>query len=648
MIKIGFVQVNYSVGPKSYNGYFFPYSVGVLIAYLKKYYSQFTVTDILFKRDKITDAADKLAGSNIVAFSTYVWNKEYNYALAKELKQRAPNTLIVFGGPEVPVSDVNFFQQHRYVDLVIENEGEISFLKIVENFHTKDFKNIPGVISNRYGVPVRSIRGPERIVDLDDIPSPYLTGVFDSIVQRHLDVNWHITLETNRGCPYQCTFCDWGSLTYTKIKKFQLERVFEEIEWVGRQGYKYIYLADANFGVFPERDELIMDKIVETKLQYGSPIGITLNWAKNQKATVMNIAKKLIANNFDHGLTVSLQTLTESVLEIIKRQNLEINKAKELFDLCRANGVPVNSELILGLPGETLDSWKSNFYKLFRLNHKTMTVYQCQVLENSELNIDQADPHEIRTVLSYNTFTNASADEEIYESLPIVVATKDMPLGDMVTANLWNWFFFTFHVLGLTNFVSEYFEREGLAYYEDFYQGLFEAVTNDPIFSKELNTKRHQIYQWLTTGNDQSETMYGLRLEGIKLYNYGTSCKIHIDKELRNHVQYLIAEYVKSIRDSDTVTDLLEFQKKYLVDLHNLNSYPKQVTFNYNWLDYFVHKFPLETVSTEIMFYSKSNEEIANASVANRAEYIWYKRRISFGMAALNTVNKPAAMSYVI
>lgn len=648
MIKIGFVQVNYCVGPKSYNGYFFPYSVGVLISYLKKYHSNFTVTDILFKRDLIADAADKLAGSDIVAFSTYVWNKEYNYALAQEIKRRAPNTLIVFGGPEVPITDVNIFQKHRYIDLIIENEGEISFLKVIENFHSGDFKNIPGIISNKHGLPTRSMRSAERIVDLDDIPSPYLTGVFDDIVQRNPEVNWSVTIETNRGCPYQCTFCDWGSLTYTKIKRFQLERVFEELEWVGKNNYKYIYLADANFGVFPERDEMIMDKIVEMKQIHGSPVGITVNWAKNQRATVSNLAKKLIANNFDNGLTVSLQTMTERVLEIIKRQNLETNKAKELFDLCRENGIPVNSELILGLPGETLDSWKNTFYRLFRLNHKTMTVYQCQTLENSELNIDQTDEYNIKTVLSYNTFTNASSDEEIYESLPITVSTKDLPLEDMVMANLWNWFFFTFHVLGLTNFVSEYFERESILTYEDFYEGLFKLISDDPTMKYEMDNKREQIYNWLTTGKDQSETMFGLRLEGIKLYNYGTSCKIHIDNNLKNHVLYLIASYVKSIEDSHIISDLINFQQKYLVDLHNLDNYPQRLTFGYNWLEYFVHKTPVKIQPNDLIFDSKVNDETRGYNITGRAEFIWFKRRIAFGMASMNTVIDPATIPYII
>ena len=84
-------------------------------------------------------------------------------------------------------------------------------------------------------------------------------------MEKHPEVRWNVTLETNRGCPYACTFCDWGSLTYNKVKKFCLNRVYDELEWVGKNGCDFISLADANFGMFPERD---MSDCRQTYLQY--------------------------------------------------------------------------------------------------------------------------------------------------------------------------------------------------------------------------------------------------------------------------------------------------------------------------------------------------------------------------------------------
>lgn len=649
MIKIGFVQVNYVIGPKSLNGHFLPYSIGLLISYLNKAaVVDFEVTDIVFKRERISDAADRLESADIVGFSTYVWNKMYNYALAQELKRRNPNILTVFGGPELPISDINLFQKHPYIDLVIENEGEIAFSEILNKFDSKDFRTVPGVVFNKHGLPSRG-PAPARIQVLDDIPSPYLTGVFDQLIADNPDVNWSVTLETNRGCPYACTFCDWGSLTYDKIKKFDLQRVYDEIEWIGQQGLGFVYLADANFGIFPERDLAITNKIKEVKEQYGNPVGISLNWAKNQKSTVVDIAKALMDSKFDHGMTVSLQTLSENVLEIVKRKNLEINRAQELFQLCREKGVPINIEMILGLPGETLDSWKSNFYKLFRLNQKTMSIYQCQPLENSELNISQMSEYEIKTIQSQNSFINSSSQEEISEYLPSISATRDMPLDDMVLANLWTWFFFTFHINGLTNFTSEYCEREGIANYETFYQDLFELVSKDTVLAKELNTRKSQIHTWLSTGDDQSENVFNFTLEGSKLYAYGTSCKIHIDKELKNHVQLLLRNYLDSLIDDQNIkNDLIRFQETYLVDLHTINNYPRTSAFNYDWLEYFVHKQNLKSKYTNIIFDNKVNAEMSKATITGLLEYIWYKRRVGFGMTSLNDADNPATLPYMV
>ena len=67
-------------------------------------------------------------------------------------------------------------------------------------------------------------------------------------------------IETNRGCPYHCTFCDWGTLIYSKIAKLPLERVFDEIDWLSRSGISDVMPADANFGIFADRDGQIGDR----------------------------------------------------------------------------------------------------------------------------------------------------------------------------------------------------------------------------------------------------------------------------------------------------------------------------------------------------------------------------------------------------
>ena len=116
---------------------------------------------------------------------------------------------------------------------------------------------MPGIYFRKPGGGVTHTADRERISDLDIIPSPFLTGLFDA----YADVpGTAVTIETNRGCPYGCTFCDWGSATLSRIRKFDLQRVFDEIEWCAKTHMQGIGPADSNFGIF-ERDVGIAERV---------------------------------------------------------------------------------------------------------------------------------------------------------------------------------------------------------------------------------------------------------------------------------------------------------------------------------------------------------------------------------------------------
>jgi radical SAM superfamily enzyme YgiQ (UPF0313 family) len=642
-IKIGFVQPNFSVGPEIYNGIYLPYTVGVLISYLKSQSIDFSITNIIFKRDPIIDSVKKLYSSDIIAFSTYVWNKNYNFALAKEIKRLYPNTLIVFGGPEVPHTKLDIFKNHPYIDLIIVQEGELSFASIVKQFSNRNFKDIPGIIINKNRIPIKKLPA-QRLNDLEQLPSPYLTDVFDQIMQDHPEIQWHAILETNRGCPYQCTFCDWGSLTYSKIKKFNLSKVFDEIEWMGKKHIEYMYIADANFGIFPDRDDKIIEKLIATNNQYGYPKGIAITWAKNQKSAVVNIAKKLVTNGIDHGLLISFQSLSSHTLDVIKRTNLEINKAEEILKLCKDNSVPVLTELICGLPGETLDTWKQNFYKLFRLGQsKGITIYHCQLLENTELNLDQSEEYEIKTVYSTEAFNNSKADIEsgIAESIKIVSSTKDLPLDRMCDTYSWSWLFNTFHIYGgLTNYISDYCEREKILSYEEFYEKLFIELSNS-ILHEEMEIHRSHVKHWLTTGEVAKENIFGFMVTGYKLQLLGTVFKIHLDKTLKHRVQLIIRDFIRNIiKDLELANDLIEFQENHIVDFDNIEKYPLIKTFRFDWLNYFNKNVKLKKTETNLMFNhkAKSSDLVGPLDKVRLllVELIFYRRRISFGTTSVS------------
>jgi len=267
--KVSFVQVNFQVGPEELNSFHLPYTVGCLWAHAQSQPdidSQFELNQLIWRRDPIEQVVEQLKNDSVVGFSTYVWNLQYNLHLAEALKLRNPNCLIIFGGPEPAVSDPAIFSKYPWIDAIIKNEGEITFTEILRNI--ENFDHVPGVLINQNG-SVLDTGQAARVDDLSILSSPYLTGTFDQLLIDNPKVNWSATLETNRGCPYQCTFCDWGSLTLSKIKKFTIERVYAELEWMSRNRIDFVHVADANFGIFPERDRSIVERFIELQRQYG-------------------------------------------------------------------------------------------------------------------------------------------------------------------------------------------------------------------------------------------------------------------------------------------------------------------------------------------------------------------------------------------
>ena len=120
--NIAWVQPNFQQGPKEFNAYYLPYSAGVIWSYSladPAIRERFKVTEFLWRREAIEETAERLCQNDMVAFSTYVWNHRYNYELARQIKARNPNTVILFGGPEPAITDVNIFRDNPFMDLII-------------------------------------------------------------------------------------------------------------------------------------------------------------------------------------------------------------------------------------------------------------------------------------------------------------------------------------------------------------------------------------------------------------------------------------------------------------------------------------------------------------------------------------------------
>jgi len=483
--NIYFSQVNYSTGSGKFKGYWFPYSVATIWAYVQQFEwvtDKFQLQELIFKRETPEELLDRIEEPHIFCFSNYVWNYEYNKKVAEAVKKKYPNCVISFGGPQVTKfpKEKKFFENYPYVDTISLGEGERNFLRILEDYQTNSIKQIYTF---------------DRLEELD-FPSPYGLGLFDKMIKDNPTYKWNAVLETNRGCPFKCTFCDWGSLTYSKLKKFKLERIFEDLEWMGKNKIGYGILADANFGCFKERDMYITEKMIEVQKKYGYPETLDASWYKNLTKEVIDIVKKFVENGFNRGFSLSLQSMNEETLESIERANMKLNKFHEILDLCNEQQIPSYTELILGLPNETKETWIRGICKLIEAGqHNSIESWLTQMLENSQLN-QERDEHEFDTVFLENYYT--SQEDFVEEKAEIVRGTKYMPFKDLIDSWMFSWLITNLHIYGWTQIYSIFLRKNKEVTYEQFYRRLLDKVVgDDSIVGKEYRKTKERITHYL-------------------------------------------------------------------------------------------------------------------------------------------------------
>ena len=632
--QVSLVQVNFQQGPREFNSYYLPYTAGVLWAYAQQnnvITQHYQLDQLIWRRDPVASVADLLQHNAIVAFSTYVWNKNYNYALAQELKRRNPSIVTVFGGPEIPITQADIFKLYEFMDYVVCGEGEHIFANLLVTLaRGADAETVAGLLINDHGRVIKT-EAAERISDLDQLPSPYLLGLFDHIMAANPDVEWNATIETNRGCPYACTFCDWGSLTYSKVKKFNLERVFAEIDWVGRRGCGFVSLTDANFGQFVERDSLIADQLLATQARYDRPNTFSVTWAKNQRPEVIDIVEKLIHSpKFNQGLTVSVQSMDLDVLENIKRRNLGQHLIEEIFATCDRRNIPVYTEVILGLPGETLETWREGFWKLFRAgNHTGIHILQAQLLENAEMNLLQRNLWGIKSIAVYDYISGSYQTDEYPESVEVVTATRDIPQDQMLEGHVFNWYINTFHIMGLTTFVTRFLDKKFQIDYSEFYNKFWQFLQQDAWFLSEQQEVQHYFQNWMTQGRIDHPRIHGIEIHGWNII-YRTLLNIHAQHRY-DHVYDLIERFAQQNWPCRELAQLLRFQKSYVVNYDAIDSYPRRQTFDYDFLNYVRGTGELDRPQTYVF-------EFADSGISRERflENLYFARKRNFGKAVIS------------
>ena len=333
-------------------------------------------------------------GPAVLLCSNYLWSIDHNLELARRAKALCPELVVIHGGPSTPKYEgdaARFLAEHGDVaDVLVRGEGEVVLCRLLDALaHSlpaldpAGLRSVPGLtfVDPTDGRVVRTGE-PERVADLDALPSPYLTGEFDHIGADAWP--FAVSIETNRGCPYGCTFCDWGSATLSRIRKFSVERVLAELEWVADRGIPGVQLCDANFGIIA-RDVEIAEGLADLRRRRGTPTGLGFTPPKNTTRHISRILDEVMGAGYLVSTAISLQTTDEATLAAVDRSNIATDSYLALAADLRRRGHPLMGDLLLGLPGQTYDAYKADLQ--FFVDHQIMArTWALKVLPNAPMN----------------------------------------------------------------------------------------------------------------------------------------------------------------------------------------------------------------------------------------------------------------------
>jgi radical SAM superfamily enzyme YgiQ (UPF0313 family) len=516
-----------------------PLNIGFVASYcLEKFGKNVEIT--LFKY--ISELEDALIESppDILGMSNYCWSQNVSYEMFNLLKKENPHALTIWGGPNFPVdlpSQKSFLEKFDAMDIYVPIDGEVGFSNIIENVLKLNSPEeilenilenpIEGCITrNRIGEIQFSIPT-IRMKKLDEIPSPYLTGLMD----KFFDGKLVPMLQTNRGCPFLCTYCTDGKSDVNMVNKFSKERTKSEITYITEHVTKSmhnLFISDLNFGMIPG-DLETCDMIAESQKLFDYPHKIIATTGKNKKEQIIESIKRV---NGSMVLYMSVQSLDEEVLSNIKRGNISAQKMLELAPTISSYGLNTRAEVILGLPGESYETHLATLRKLVGARMDDILVHTCMILPGSEMAMPEEKKKwkfETKFRILPRDFALLKNGKKVCEIEEVIVASKDMSFDEYVELRMISFTLWVSTKGILYDSIMKFLRQNNLDVFEVFRQ-MVERLNNAPEIIQKIfaNIKRSTIDELYDSPEEiisliQDDSEYQNLLDGkaaINVYKY--------------------------------------------------------------------------------------------------------------------------------
>ncbi len=625
MKNVYFVQINDIYAGERENTYI-PYAAGCIEAYCLQnplIAAEYAFQRIIYRRDVVNTIVSGLQNPFMVLFSCSVWNTQFNLALARAIKEAFPACFITFGGHHVS-SNENYLRDYPFLDFITHREGEESTEALLEHFLTgTDLAVIPNIsFRDQDGNIVTTQYEPQTGIDY---PSPYLTGVFDDILQD--DIDFSVLLETNRGCPNACAYCDWGTLK-SKIRLFPLERVFAEIDWLVERKIEFVYCTDANFCLFG-RDEQIVDYIIDCNRKYGYPKHFHVNYTKNRQEFVFDVSSKLIRFGLSKAQTIALQSMSPEALKNVGRRNISADHYQFLLQKFAQSNVATYTELILGLPGETYASFCEGICALLENGqHFAINVYPCELIPNSEMGSKAYREHFCigSTHVPFRIMHATYMDDPnaITEYAEFVTSTYSMSREAWADSLLFATYIQGLHNLGLLRAVAIYLRYAQDVSFLRFYQNLtaYSALHPELLLGR-LFTRILSLCKGVVEGKNE----FVLQCEDTDhiLWGFDELVFLYAYKELDTFYAEITDWATETFGESAPLRQVVVYQHDII---KKIGQPTVRIHASYDYYDFFRHVYlndPIPLSKKEILLEIQDKHPVETFAQFAR-ETVWYGR----------------------
>lgn len=603
------------------------------------------VADVLLHKEYVDRYVHEIdAEPSVMALSCYVWNWKYNITLAQKVKERYPHCKIIIGGPSVDKRVHTFFDEFPWIDVAITGEGEPAFQQVllahtrgedISTFCDLEYGNVYSREARRDSIVL-----PERLNDLNIIPSPILEGFYDQIFEMYkhrvpADTKWQVTYETLRGCPYKCAFCDIGDSYWNKIKRFELDRVFAEIDWMSENQIEYVSVCDSNWGLI-DRDKQITNYVIQKKQETGYPKFWDVTWAKANSQRIYEIAKmeKDSGTGLFKGVTFAMQSFNSDTLIATDRFNVDEQIANQYLLKYQEDDIATYSELIWPMPNETYESLAAGIQRLVDLGQKDFLMVHPLVLTP---NAPMGQP-EYRKQWQLETCTAPldtfylkvdNPDEYVVEYTEAVRSTNSADFQEVIQGFMFSYMFITMFYYGWGYVIMEYMNLKYHVRHRELIEKMLEYFSDKPSLIKQEMNETKQAFVGVFD-NQGFWGRKGLCPDDI-YWEYKSGTSVVFDQ----HREQLFSELADFLRDCYEITDteLLSWNKDLCYDFRK--SYPVTKTVTDHYL-----KQILGVSDDQVILDHWETEELTESDF-HKVAYHYQRKNRYWKCLVRNTIEKP-------